>query len=73
MATKILKIGDKVSWGSPQGKVIGSVNKKLVAPIDIKTHHVAASPEHPQWLVKSDSTGQVVAHKPAAFKRVKAK
>ena len=73
MATKTLKIGDKVSWNSPQGKVIGSVNKSLVAPTDIKTHRVAASPEHPQLLVKSDSTVQVAAHKPAALKRVKAK
>ena len=73
MATKTLKIGDKVSWNSPQGKVTGSVNKKLVAPTDIKMHHVAASPEHPQLLVKSDSTGQVAAHKPAALKRIKAK
>ena len=73
MATKALKIGDKVSWNSRQGPVIGSVNKKLIAPTDIKTHHVAASPDDPQWLVKSDSTGQVAAHKPAALKRVKAK
>ena len=73
MATKTLKIGDKVSWNSSQGKVTGSVNKKLIAPTDIKTHHVAASPDDPQWLVKSDSTGQVAAHKPAALKRVKTK
>ena len=73
MATKTLKIGDKVSWNSSQGKVTGSVNKKLVAPTDIKTHHVAASADDPQWLVKSDGTGQVAAHKPAALKRVKAK
>ena len=73
MATKTLKIGDKVSWNSSQGKVSGSVDKKLVAPTQIKTHHVAASPDDPQWLVKSSSTGQVAAHKPAALKRVKAK
>ena len=73
MATKTLKIGDKVSWNSSQGKVTGLVNKKLIAPTDIKTHHVAASQGDPQWLVKSDGTGQVAAHKPAALKRVKAK
>ena len=73
MATKTLKIGDKVSWSSSQGKVTGSVSKKLVAPTDIKTHHVAASPDDPQWLVKSGNTGQMAAHKPAALKRVKAK
>lgn len=71
MATKEIKVGDKVSWTSPQGKVVGSVKKKLTAPTDIKTHHVAASPDNPQLLVKSDGTGQVAAHKPEALKRVK--
>lgn len=73
MATKALKMGDKVSWNSPQGKVTGSVKKKLAAPTDIKAHHVAASPDHPQLLVQSDSTGRVAAHKPVALKRAKAK
>ena len=73
MATKDLKVGDKVSWNSTQGKVTGSVKKKLTAPMDIKTHHVAASPGNPQLLVQSAATGKVAAHKPAALKRVKAK
>ena len=73
MSTKDLKVGDKVSWNSTQGKVIGSVKKKLVSPTDIKTHHVAASPDNPQLLVKSDGSGKVAAHKPAALTRVKAK
>ena len=59
MATKEIKVGDKVSWTSPQGKVVGSVKKKLTAPTDIKTHHVAASPDNPQLLVKSDLIGKL--------------
>ena len=73
MTTKDLKVGDKVSWNSTQGKVTGSVKKKLTAPMDIKMHHVAASPDNPQLLVESASSGKVAAHKPAASKRVKAK
>lgn len=72
MARKEYKTGDKVSWNSAQGTVTGTVKKKLVAPTDIKTHHVAASPDNPQLLVQSASTGSVAAHKPAALKRVKA-
>lgn len=72
MATTDFKVGDKVSWNSTQGKVTGSVEKKLVAPTDIKTHHVAASPDNPQLLVKSAGSGKLAAHKPAALKRVKA-
>ena len=72
MATKDFKVGDKVSWNSAQGKVTGAVKKKLTAPTDIKTHHVAASPDNPQLLVHSAGSGQVAAHKPEALKRVKA-
>ena len=72
MATNDFKAGDKVSWNSAQGKVTGIVKKKLTAPTDIKTHHVAASPEHPQLLVESAGSGKAAAHKPEAFKRVKA-
>ena len=73
MATEDLKVGDKVSWNSTQGKVTGFVKKKLTAPMDIQTHHVAASPENPQLLVESASSAKVAAHKPAALKKVKAK
>ena len=73
MATKDLKAGDKVTWSSTQGKVEGTVKKKLTAPMDIKTHHVAASPENPQLLVQSTQSGKLAAHKPAALKKVKAK
>ena len=73
MATKEFKAGDKVSWNSSQGKVTGTVKRKLIAPIDIKTHHVAASPDNPEFLVKSTSSGQLAAHKPAALKPAEGK
>ena len=73
MTTEDFKAGDKVSWNSSQGKVTGTVKKKLTAPTDIKTHHVAASPDNPEFLVKSTSSGQLAAHKPAALKPAKGK
>jgi Hypervirulence associated proteins TUDOR domain len=71
MTTQEFKTGDKVSWNSTRGTVKGTFKKKLTAPMDIKTHHVAASPANPEILVQSASTGQVAAHKPAALKRIK--
>ena len=65
------KTGDKVSWNSTQGNLTGTVKKKLTAPIEIKTHHVAASPDNPQLLVQSASTGKKAAHKPGALKQIK--
>lgn len=73
MTAKERKAGDKVSWRSARGKVIGSVKKKLTAPTDIKTHHVAASPDNSQLLVESAGSGRVAAHKPGDLKRVTTK
>ena len=66
---KALKKGDAVRWSSSQGTVEGHVVKTLTTPIDIKGHHVAASKENPEVLVRSDKTGAEAAHKPAALKK----
>ena len=73
MATKNLKVGDKVTWSSTQGKIEGTVKKKLTAPMDIKTHNVAASPDNPQLLVQSAGTVKLAAHKAIALKKVKSR
>ncbi|UDL96370.1 MULTISPECIES: DUF2945 domain-containing protein [Lichenihabitans] len=67
--TKEPKAGDKVTWSSSQGEVTGTVEKKLTKPTKIKTHKVAASPENPEFLVKSDKTGAKAAHKAEALKK----
>ena len=64
-----LKKGDAVKWTSSQGTVKGKVERKLVKPIEIKGHHVAASPDNPEYLVKSAKTGAVAAHKPGSLKK----
>ena len=60
--------GDAVEWKSPQGSTSGTVKKKLVTRTKIKTHVVAASKEDPQYLVQSQKTGALAAHKPTALK-----
>lgn len=67
--TDAFKAGDKVQWHSSQGTVTGTIKKKLTSPIEIKGHHVAASKDHPEYLVVSDSTGAEAAHKPDALKK----
>ncbi len=68
-----LKKGDKVEWKTSQGKTVGKVKSKLTEPTDIKTHHVAASEENPEFLVESEKTGAQAAHKPSALKKVRNK
>ncbi|MFN8608735.1 MAG: DUF2945 domain-containing protein [Vulcanimicrobiota bacterium] len=63
-----LKRGDKVAWESSQGTVGGTVLKKLTKPGKIRGHKVAASSDNPEYLVRSDRTGALAAHKPEALK-----
>lgn len=67
--TRNLKRRDTVEWKTSQGPTTGTVQKKLTSATSIKGHHVAASPDNPEYLVKSDKTGAEAAHKPAALKR----
>ncbi len=62
------KTGDKVSWESSGGHSVGRVEKKLTSPTAIKGHKVAASREDPEFLVRSDKSGKVAAHKAEALK-----
>ena len=66
---KALKPGDKVAWNSSQGEVQGKVVRKQTSPTKIKGHAVKASPENPEYIVKSDKTGAEAAHKPEALKK----
>lgn len=62
MATEFSQ-ADKVQWESSQGTIKGTIEKKLTEPTEIKKHHVDASKDNPQYLVKSDKTGKKAAHK----------
>ncbi len=65
-----LKAGDKVKWKTSRGETVGKVEEKLTSPIDIKGHHVAASEDNPEYLVKSDKTGKEAAHKPESLEKI---
>lgn len=64
------KKGDRVEWETSNGKTVGKIKKKLTEPMDIKSHHVAASEENPQYLVESEKTGKEAAHKPASLEKL---
>jgi hypothetical protein len=66
-----LKVGDRVAWESSGGGSVGRVERKLSSPGRIKGHEVAASPDNPEYLVRSEKSGMIAAHKPSALRRVK--
>ena len=68
MMSRSFKTGDAVVWDSSQGEVLGRVVKKLTSRTRIKTHFVAATPEKPEYLVRSSQTGALAAHRPEAVR-----
>lgn len=62
------KIGDEVTWNSHGGRAEGKVVRKVTKAMDIKGHHVAASPANPKYLVET-AEGKRAAHKAGALKR----
>ena len=66
--TRSFAVGDHVSWNSEAGRVSGTITKVHVKNVDYKgyTHH--ASPDNPQYEIKSDKTDHVALHKSSALK-----
>lgn len=57
------KIGDHVRWNSEAGHVSGVITKIHTADFDYKGHTHRASPESPQYEIKSDKSEHVAAHR----------
>lgn len=64
-------VGDHVSWNSEAGRVRGRIIKVHTADVDYKgyTHH--ASPEDPQYEIRSDTTDHVALHKGRALTKLR--
>ncbi len=69
MAKENLKAGDKVEWETSGGKTSGTVKKKLTSPTKIKSHKVAASKDNPEYLVETEKSKKLAAHKPESLKK----
>ncbi len=66
MAVKFI-VGDHVTWNSEAGRVSGRIVEIHTANTTYKgyTHH--ASPDDPQYEIKSDKTDHIAMHKGAAL------
>jgi len=56
------KIGDHVRWNSEAGHVSGRIIRVHTRDFDYKGHTHRASPDQPQYEIKSDKTDHVAAH-----------
>ena len=62
--------GDHVSWNSEAGWVSGRIIRIHQQDFWYKGHRRHASPEAPQYEIKSDKTDHIAAHKEEALTRI---
>jgi len=65
------QVGDHVSWNSEAGRVRGRILRVHTRDFDYKGHTRHATPEDPQYEIKSDKTDHVAAHKGRALRKLK--
>ncbi|MFC6062587.1 DUF2945 domain-containing protein [Streptomyces ochraceiscleroticus] len=64
-----LNKGDKVTWKSHGSEAVGEVEKKITKRTEEAGRTVDASPDDPQYKVRSEKSGGSAVHKPDALKK----
>jgi hypothetical protein len=59
--------GDHVTWNSHGGQAEGTVEREITADTQASGRTVRASPEDPQFEVRSEKSGRTAVHKPGAL------
>jgi hypothetical protein len=65
---KTFRRGDRVTWSSHGSTASGHVVRKITSDTEAGGRVVRASPDEPQYLVRSDNGGEAV-HTPHALRR----
>ncbi len=65
-----MKIGDKVSCGTSQGKAEGKIVEKKTKDFQFDKQHFKASEDEPKFIVESAKTGAKAAHAESALKKI---
>ncbi|GAA3473302.1 DUF2945 domain-containing protein [Nonomuraea roseola] len=62
-------VGDEVTWRSHGSTAHGKVEKKITSRREEAGRTVAASPDEPQYVVRSEKSGKKAVHKPSALRK----
>jgi len=65
-----MKVGDKVSWGTSQGKTHGKIVERKTKDFELENNHFKASEDEPKFIVESDKTGAKAAHAESALEKL---
>ncbi|MFF0557855.1 DUF2945 domain-containing protein [Streptomyces sp. NPDC004266] len=61
--------GDEVAWHSHGTETEGTVERRITERTRAAGRTVDASPDDPQYEVRSDASGRTAVHKPGALKK----
>ena len=63
------KRGDRVEWSFRGRTVVGRVRKRLTSRAEVSGQVVAASPDDPRYVVRSETSGRETARRPSSLTR----
>jgi hypothetical protein len=66
-----IKIGDRVSWSTPQGRTQGVVREKKDKDFTFDGQKFTATSDEPAYIVESEKSGKKAAHKGSALRTLK--
>ncbi len=61
------KKGDRVRWDAGNESSVGMIEEKITSRTHAGGREVDASPDAPQFLVRSETTGRTAVHRPDAL------
>ena len=65
-----LKVGDRVSWNTSQGRTRGKVVERKTADFEFAGQHFTATKDDPAFMVESEKSGDRAAHKGGALRKL---
>ncbi len=65
------KVGDRVSWNSEAGRVSGTIIRVHTRNVEHKGYAHHASPDVPQYEIKSSKTDHIAFHKGSALTKLR--
>lgn len=66
-----MKIGDRVSWDTSQGRTHGKIVEKKTKDFQLDGRQWRASEDDPKFVVESERTGAKAAHEASALRVLK--
>ncbi len=65
--TSEFKKGDRVRWDAGNQSSVGTIERKITSDTEAGGRTVRASPDDPQYLVRSEKTGRTAVHRPESI------